>query len=134
MNENIMRIKESHGTGDNDGLGYDNLCVYPGVDLPKGYNVLKFEVFNGIKNSMAHLRRYYDQMVGVGRNEALLMRLFSRSLSGKALDWFMSQELKKWFSWRALAKGFLDRFAFNIKIVHDRYSLDRIKQKNDKCF
>ena len=32
---------------------------------------------------MAHLRAYYDQFVGVGRDEALLMRLLRRSLRGR---------------------------------------------------
>ena len=57
MKEEIMRIKESHGAGDNDGLGYDDLCVHPGVDLPEGYKVPKFETFGGTGNPMAHLRR-----------------------------------------------------------------------------
>jgi len=68
--------------------------VKPGVDLPYGYKVPKFEVFNGIGNPMAHLRRYCDQMVVVRRNKALLILLFSLRLKGKALDWFTSQELK----------------------------------------
>lgn len=50
MNKEIMRIKESHGTRDSDGLGYDDLCVYPGVNLLEGYNVCKFKVFNDTKN------------------------------------------------------------------------------------
>ena len=122
-----MRIKEYHGEGDKNALGYDNLRVNPRVDLPEGYKVPKFEVFDGTRNLIVYLRRYCDQMVGIGRNEALLVRLFSRSLSGEALDWFTSQELKRWTSWKALAKGFLDSFVFNIEIVPDRYSLDRIK-------
>lgn len=77
MNEEIIRIKESNRAGDSDGLGYDDLCVDPGVDLPKEYKVPKFETFNGTENPMAHLIRYCDQMVGVERNKALLMRLFS---------------------------------------------------------
>ncbi|XP_047268166.1 uncharacterized protein LOC124898569 [Capsicum annuum] len=109
MNEEIIRIKESHGARDHDGLGYDDLCVHPGIDLPEGYNVPKFKVFDGTGNPMANLRRYCDQMVGVGKNKALLIRLFSRSLSGEALEWFLSQELKRWTGWKALAKGFLDR-------------------------
>ena len=129
-----MRIKESHGAKDHDGLGYDDLCVHPGVDLPEEYKVLKFEMFDGTRNPMAHLRRYCEQLVGIGKNKALLMRLFRRSLSGEALEWFMSQELKRWTGWKALAKGFLDWFTFNIEIVPDRYSLDRIKQRNVESF
>jgi len=129
-----MRIKESHRARDHGGLGYDDLSVHLGVDLPYGYKVPKFEIFDGTKNPMAHLRRYCEQLVGIGKNEALLMRLLSQSLSGKTLEWFMSQELKKWTGWKALAKGFLDRFVFSIEIVPDRYSLYRIKQRKVESF
>lgn len=64
MNEEIMRVKESHGIGDNDDLGYDGLCVHPGVDLPEGYKVPKFEVFNYTRKQMVHLRRCCDQISG----------------------------------------------------------------------
>lgn len=84
-----MRIKESHAARDHDGWGYDDLCVHSGVDLPDGYKVPKFEMFNGTGNPMTHLRRYCEQLVGIGKNEALLMLLFSRGLRGEALDWFM---------------------------------------------
>ncbi|KAM3202591.1 hypothetical protein P3L10_030215 [Capsicum annuum] len=134
MNEEIMRIKESHEAKDHDGLGYDDLCDHPGVDLPEGYKVPKFKIFDRTENSIAHLRRYYEQLVGIGKNKALLMRLFSRSFNGEALEWFMSQEPKKFTGWKALAKGFLDWFTFNIEIVPDRYSLDRIKQKSVESF
>ena len=77
MQEEIMRIKESHGAKDHDGLGYDDLCLYPGVDLPEGYKVPKYDMFDGTGNLIAHLRRYYEQLVGRGKNEALLMCLFS---------------------------------------------------------
>lgn len=43
MNEEVMRIKKSYSTMDNNGLGYDNLYVYPGVDPPEGYKIPKFE-------------------------------------------------------------------------------------------
>ncbi|KAM3218774.1 hypothetical protein P3L10_023305 [Capsicum annuum] len=62
------------------------------------------------------------------------MRLFSGSLNGETLEWFMSQEPKRWTGWKAFAKSFLDRFAFNIEIVPDRYSLDQIKQKSVESF
>ncbi|XP_016567300.1 uncharacterized protein LOC107865576 [Capsicum annuum] len=127
MNEEIMRIKESHGERDHDGLGYNDLCVHPGVDLPKWYKVPKFEVLDSAGNPMSYLRRYCEQLVGIGKNEVLLIRLFIRSLSGEALEWFMSQQPKKWTGWKALAKGFLDRFAFNIEIVPDRKEAAKVQ-------
>ncbi|KAK4716734.1 hypothetical protein R3W88_015072 [Solanum pinnatisectum] len=56
--------------------------------------VPKFDVFGGTGNPLAHLRAYCDQLVGVGRDETLLMWLFSRSLSGETLEWFTSHETR----------------------------------------
>lgn len=58
------------------------------------------------------------------------MRLFSRSLSGEALEWFTTQELNHWTNWRALAKDFVERFLFNIEVMPDRYSLEKLNQKS----
>ena len=33
-----------------------------------------------------------------------------------------------------MAKDFIDRFAYNVKIVPDRYSLEKMKQKPTKSF
>uniref|UniRef100_A0A0V0GR54 Putative ovule protein n=1 Tax=Solanum chacoense TaxID=4108 RepID=A0A0V0GR54_SOLCH len=58
------------------------------------------------------------------------MRLFSRSLKGEAFEWYISQEMKQWPSWKALAKDFIERFGYNVEFIPDRYSLKRIKQKS----
>ena len=65
--------------------------------------------------------------MGVGKNEVLLMRLFSRSLSGEAREWLTSQELKQWKSWNALAKDFIERLGHNIEDALDHYYLEKIK-------
>ena len=95
MKEEIRKaMKKLHYISEVDGLSYEDLCIHPNLDLPERFKVPKFVTFNGTRNSLAHLKVYYDQLVGVGKNEALLMRLFGRSLSGEALEWLTSQELK----------------------------------------
>ena len=77
---------------------------------------------------MDYLRAYCDQLVGVGRDEALLMRIFSRSLCREALEWFSSHETRQWPSWNALNdKDFIDPFDYNIEIIPDQYFLEKIK-------
>ena len=76
------------------GLEYEDSCMHPDMEIPEGYKIPKFESFNGIGNPMAHLRACCDKLVGIGKNDALIMRLFSRSLSGEALELFTSQELR----------------------------------------
>ena len=83
---------------------------------------------------MAHLRAYCDQLVGVGRDEAFLMRLFSQSLCGESLELFTSHETRQWPSWNALAKDFIDLFAYNVEIGPDRYSLEKIKKKSTESY
>ena len=78
---------------------------------------------------MPYLRAYCDLLVGVDKDEALLMRLFNRTLCGEALEWFTSHETSQWPSWNAFAKDFINRFAYNVEIVPDSYSLEKIKKK-----
>ncbi|KAK4708058.1 hypothetical protein R3W88_028983 [Solanum pinnatisectum] len=127
-------MKELHCIPEENGLNYEDLCIHPNLDLPEGFKVPKFDTFRGTKNSLAHLRTYCDRLVGVGRNEAFLIRLFSRSLSGEALEWLTSHKIKQWSSWNALAKDFVERFAYNVEIVPDRYSLERIKRKSTESY
>lgn len=77
MNEKIIWIKKFHGTVDNDDLIYDNFYVHPGADLPEGCKIPKFERFDGIGNSTAQLRRYYDQMVTIRTRDSFLIHLIS---------------------------------------------------------
>ena len=62
------------------------------------------------------------------------MRLFSRSLKGEALEWFISKEIKQWPTWNTLAKDFIGRFGYNVEFILDRYSLDRINQYSTKSY
>nr|XP_004234715.1 uncharacterized protein LOC101266000 [Solanum lycopersicum] len=135
MKEEIRKaMKELHYISKVDGLSYKDLCIHPNLDLPEGFKVPKFVTFDGTGNPLAHLKVYCDQLVGVGKNEALLMRLFGRSLSGEALEWLTSQELKQWKSWSALAKDFTERFGHNIEDAPDRYYLEKIKQKSTENY
>ena len=100
---------------------YENLCMYLDLEIPEGYKIQKFETFNVIDNLMAHLRAYCEKLIRIGKNVALIMRLFSQSFSGEALQWFTSQEIHQWSTWGALAKDFLESFQFNVKYISDQY-------------
>ncbi|XP_060202726.1 uncharacterized protein LOC132631144 [Lycium barbarum] len=74
--------KSTRSTRKATGLRYDDLCMHPALDLSEGFKTPKFEMFNRTRNPKAHLRSYCDQLVGVKKNEPLIMRLFSPSLTG----------------------------------------------------
>ena len=58
------------------------------------------------------------------------MQLSSQSFNGEALERFTSREMKQWSSWNTLAKDFSKRFAYNVEIVLDQYSLEMIRHKS----
>ena len=74
-----------------EGLSYKDLCMHPDVELPEGYKIPKFEMFDGIGDPKAHLRMCCDKLVGVGRDERILMKLVMRTLTGEALAWYIEQ-------------------------------------------
>ncbi|XP_060177929.1 uncharacterized protein LOC132607871 [Lycium barbarum] len=94
MGKKIVELE--HGSKNKEGLKYSDLSIHPDLGLPEGFKIPKFDHFNGSGNRRAHLRAYFNQLVGNGGNEALLMRLFSRSLSGTAMEWFISHDISRW--------------------------------------
>ena len=60
-------------TQDIVGFNYEDLCRHLHLELPEGFKVPKFYTFSGVENPLTHLRAYCDQLIGVGKYEALLM-------------------------------------------------------------
>ncbi|XP_075099045.1 uncharacterized protein LOC142175934 [Nicotiana tabacum] len=80
------RVQNIEGGKGIEGLNYGDLCIQPDVELPKGYKLHKFEMFDGTGDPKVHLRTYCDKLIGVGKDERIRMKLFMRSLTGDALS------------------------------------------------
>ena len=93
--ETRKAVKEFQCILDIVGLNYEDLCIHSNLDLPEALKNPKFYTFREVGNPISHLRAHCDQLVGVGRDEFLMMRLFSRSLCGEALEWFTSHETRQ---------------------------------------
>lgn len=72
------------------GLSYEDLCMHPDIELLKGYKPPKFELYNGTRDPKVYLKLYCDKLVGVGKNEQILIQLFMKSLTGDALLWYVT--------------------------------------------
>nr|XP_009771701.1 PREDICTED: uncharacterized protein LOC104222202 [Nicotiana sylvestris] len=123
------RIKSVEGGKGIEGLNYEDLCIQPDVELPKGYKPPKFEMFDGTGDPKVHLRTYSDKLVGVGKDERIRKKLFMRSLTGDAMSRYISQNPKKWVNWVSMASDFMDRFRFNTENVLDVFYIQNIKKK-----
>ncbi|XP_047268215.1 uncharacterized protein LOC124898622 [Capsicum annuum] len=115
-------------------LDYEDLCIHPNIDLPVRFKPPKFDLFDGIGDPHTHLRAYCDKLVGIGKNEKLIIKLFIRSLSGEALIWYTKQNPRHWYKWSGMAEDFMKRFKFNTEITPDRLSLISIQKKPSKLF
>ncbi|XP_070010985.1 uncharacterized protein [Nicotiana sylvestris] len=122
------------GLGGHVSVAYKDLCLFLDVQLPVGFKMPKFDLYDGYEDSVAHLRGFCSKMRGAGGKDELLMAYFSYSLSGAALEWYTRQDHSRWYTWDDLAQAFTRHFQYNIKIVLDRLSLTKIEKKPSESF
>ncbi|XP_019251119.1 PREDICTED: uncharacterized protein LOC109230039 [Nicotiana attenuata] len=103
-------------------------------ELYVGFKMPKFDLYDGHRDSVAHLRGFYSKMRGAGGKDELLMAYFSQSLSGAALEWYTHQDHNRWYTWDDLAQAFARHFQYNIEIVPDHLSLTKIEKKPSESF
>ncbi|KAK4713682.1 hypothetical protein R3W88_019589 [Solanum pinnatisectum] len=108
--------------------------MFPHVHLPIDFKTLKFEKYDGHGDPVAHLKRYCNQLRGVGSKEELLMAYFGKSLMEIASEWFIDQDISNWHTWDDLARCFVQQFQYNIDIVPDRTSLTNMRKKITEIF
>ncbi|XP_071916235.1 uncharacterized protein [Coffea arabica] len=81
-------IKKSQGLSKQGVLDYDDLCLFPNVQLPVGFKTPKFNKYDGTGNPKTHLRLFANKLGRPVDDENLPLRLFPESLEGDALDWY----------------------------------------------
>ncbi|XP_059311487.1 uncharacterized protein LOC132063073 [Lycium ferocissimum] len=127
-------LRNMQGTGGPMNVSYKHLCLFPDIQLPAGFKMPKFELYNGHGDPVAHLRGYCSKMRGAGGKNELLMAYFSQSLSGSASEWYTRQDASKWYTWDDMAQAFVRQFQYNIDIVPDRVSLTKMTKKPNETF
>ncbi|XP_070032552.1 uncharacterized protein [Nicotiana tomentosiformis] len=98
------------------------------------YKTPKFDKYHVHGVSVAHLKRYCNQLRGAGGKEELLMAYFGESLTGIDLEWFIYQDMSHWYVWNDMDQDFVQPFWYNVDIVPDRSSLVNIKRKPTESF
>ncbi|XP_033509096.1 uncharacterized protein [Nicotiana tomentosiformis] len=117
-----------------EGLNYKDLCIQPDIELPDDYKLPNFKIFDGASDPKAHLRTYYDKLIAVGKNEQIHIKLFMQSLTGDALLWYISQNLKKWSNWVSMASDFMDKFRFNTENALYVFYIQNLNKKPMETF
>ncbi|XP_019256304.1 PREDICTED: uncharacterized protein LOC109234693 [Nicotiana attenuata] len=122
------------GLGGQVSVAYKDLCLFPDVQLPTGFTMPKFDLYDGHGDPVAHLRGFCSKMRGAGGKDELLMAYFSQSLSGSALEWYTRQDHGRWYTWDDLTQAFACHFQYNLEIVPDRLSLIKLEKKPGESF
>jgi hypothetical protein len=100
--------------------------------LPERYTALRFEIYDGRSDPMAHIGRYQQSMALSRHNDPLMCRLFSSSLGEVALKWFNKLGRRTINSWVEMAKAFVARFISNSRKTKEMDALLTMKLQSNE--
>ena len=107
MDKNLLKrldkfdefMRKSQGKSKPRGLDYDELCLFPDMQLPLDFKTSKFSKYDGTGNPKMHLKLFANKLGKPVDDENLSIHLFLESLEGDALDWYSNlkpEEMRTW--------------------------------------
>ncbi|XP_027109231.1 uncharacterized protein [Coffea arabica] len=122
-------IRKNQGLNKQGGLEYNELCLFPNMQLPVGFKAPKFSKYDGTGNPKTHLRMFANKLGKPIDDENLPMRLFPESLEGDALDWYSNLKPEDMRSWMDLSTAFMRQYEYNCELAPTRTTLEGTKRK-----
>ncbi|XP_027072065.1 uncharacterized protein [Coffea arabica] len=122
-------IRKSQGLSKQGGLDYNDLCLFPDMQLPVGFKAPNFTKYDGTGNPKTHLRMFANKLGRPIDDENLPVRLFPESLEGDALDWYANLKPEDMRSWMDLSTAFVRQYEYNCELAPTRTTLEGTKRK-----
>ncbi|XP_071939875.1 uncharacterized protein [Coffea arabica] len=122
-------IRKSQGLSKQGVLDYDDLCLFPNVQLPVGFKTPKFNKYDGTGNPKTHLRLFANKLGKPVDDENLPLRLFPESLEGDALDWYSNLKPEEVKTWLDLSNAFIRQYEYNCELAPTRTILEGTKRR-----
>ncbi|XP_071921844.1 uncharacterized protein [Coffea arabica] len=122
-------IRKSQGLSKQGVLDYDDLCLFPNVQLPMGFKTPKFNKYDGTGNPKTHLRLFANKLGKPVDDENLPLRLFPESLEGDALDWYSNLKPEEVKTWLDLSNAFIRQYEYNCELAPARTTLEGTKRR-----
>nr|XP_027067890.1 uncharacterized protein LOC113693552 [Coffea arabica] len=119
-------IRKSQGLNKQGVLDYDNLCLFPNVQLPVGFKIPKFNKYDGTGNRKTHLRLFANKLGRPVDDENLPLRLFPERVS---LDWYSNLKPEKVKTWLDLSNAFIRQYEYNCELAPTRTTLEGTKRR-----
>nr|XP_027090279.1 uncharacterized protein LOC113711315 [Coffea arabica] len=125
-------IRKSQGLSKQGVLDYDDLCLFPNVQLPVGFKTPKFNKYDGTGNPKTHLRLFANKLGKPVDDENLPLRLFPESLEGDALDWYSNLKPEEVKTWLDLSNAFIRQYEYNCELALTRTTLEGTKRRSSE--
>ncbi|XP_027168644.1 uncharacterized protein LOC113768468 [Coffea eugenioides] len=122
-------MRKNQGLSKHGGLDYNELCLFPDIQLPLGFKTPKFSKYDGTGNPKTHLKMFANKLGKSVDDENLPMRLFPKSLEGDALDWYSNLKSREVKTWLDLSTAFVKQYEFNCELAPTRTTLEGTKRK-----
>ncbi|PKI63570.1 hypothetical protein CRG98_016039, partial [Punica granatum] len=91
---------------------YGDCSLFPAMWLPLKFKFPEFKTYEGTTDPRHHLRHYRGKMLQYWEYEEFVIHSFQDSLSGSALDWFMSLKAEDIPTWEDLSRKFTDQYRY----------------------
>ncbi|XP_027109376.1 uncharacterized protein [Coffea arabica] len=122
-------MRNSEGLSKQGGLDYNELCLFPNMQLLVGFKAPKFSKYDGRDNLKTYLRMFANKLGKLIDDENLPVRLFPESLEGDALDWYSNLKPDEMRTWMNLSTAFVRQYEYNYELALTRTTLEGTKRK-----
>ncbi|XP_027169533.1 uncharacterized protein LOC113769267 [Coffea eugenioides] len=122
-------MRKSQGLSKQGGLDYNELCLFPDMQLPVGFKAPKFSKYDGTCNPKTHLRMFANKLGKPVDDENLPIHLFLESLEGDALDWYSNLKPDAMRTWMDLSTAFVRHYEYNCELAPTKTTLEGTKRK-----
>ena len=94
----------------------------------------KMDSFDGTGNPKNHLKQYVLAMKLLGLTKEQIILCFPQTLSGVALQWYLSLEKAKKNDWNKMAETFAQQYSYNVQLDVSLRDLEITKQLSNESF
>ena len=110
-------------------LDIEGLFKAPQVPLPEKFKMPDMEKFDGTGRPKSHLRLYASVLQPLGLQAEHFAMLFPRTLTGSALDWYLTVEPSVIRDWDSLHRAFVEQYVYNESLDITLRDLETTRQE-----
>ena len=126
-------LKRSQGMEDYM-VDIKGLCPFPDVQPPPKFKMPKMDFFDGTRNPKNHLKQYVLSMKPLGLTKEKIILCFPQTLSGVAVQWYLSLENAKMNDWNKMDEAFVQQYSYNVQLDVSLRDLETTKQLSNQSF